>query len=123
MVDVAVRDGLKWTQVGAGVIPAWVADMDFPPPEAVREAVLRRVDTDLGYPGWLDDSTVGGPLAEAFSERMEARYDFHTDPGLVRSFTDLNQILQIVLHLMLSRGMACWCTPPRTTRSWTRCGP
>ncbi|GAA1006889.1 aminotransferase [Acrocarpospora pleiomorpha] len=103
MADVAGRDGLKWAQVAAGVIPAWVADMDFPPPEAVREAVLRRVDTDLGYPGWLDDSTVG-PLAEAFAERMESRYDFRPDPGLVRSFTNLNQILQIVLHLMTEPG-------------------
>ncbi|GAA0376994.1 aminotransferase class I/II-fold pyridoxal phosphate-dependent enzyme [Acrocarpospora corrugata] len=103
LADVAVRDGLKWTQVGPGVIPAWVADMDFPPPEAVREAVARRVATDLGYPGWLDDATVG-PLAEAFSERMETRYGFQADPTLVRAFTDLNQVLQIILHLLTEPG-------------------
>ncbi|WP_214107712.1 MalY/PatB family protein [Acrocarpospora catenulata] len=97
------RDGLKWTLIGPGVIPAWVADMDFPPPDAVREAVLRRIDTDLGYPSWLDDFSVG-PLAEAFAERMEGRYGFRADPGLVRSFTDLNQALQIVLHLMTEPG-------------------
>ncbi|GIH28551.1 aminotransferase [Acrocarpospora phusangensis] len=102
LADAAVRDGLKWTQVRPGVIPAWVADMDFPPPEAVREAVARRVDTDLGYPNWLDDSV--GPLAEAFAERMETRYGFQPDPGLVRTFSELNQILQIVLHLMTKPG-------------------
>ncbi|MBO3749124.1 aminotransferase class I/II-fold pyridoxal phosphate-dependent enzyme [Streptosporangiaceae bacterium NEAU-GS5] len=103
-LDEAVRrDGIKWRRVPREVIPAWVADMDFAPPPAVREAVLERIDTDLGYPGWLDDPT-GGPLGPAFAERMETRYGFRTDPSHVRAFTDLNQALQIILHLMTEPG-------------------
>ncbi|GAA0365039.1 aminotransferase class I/II-fold pyridoxal phosphate-dependent enzyme [Microbispora corallina] len=97
------RDGIKWARAASGVIPAWVADMDFPVPDAVREAVARRAATDLGYPEWLDQPSAG-PLAEAFAERMEARYGWHADPGHVRSYTDINQALQVLLHVMTRPG-------------------
>ncbi|GAA4201014.1 MalY/PatB family protein [Microbispora amethystogenes] len=99
------RDGIKWALAAPGVIPAWVADMDFPVPEAVREAVARRAAMDLGYPAWLDQPTAG-PLAEAFAERMEARYGWRADPAHVRSYTDINQALQVLLHLMTEPGDA-----------------
>ncbi|WP_327047026.1 aminotransferase class I/II-fold pyridoxal phosphate-dependent enzyme [Microbispora sp. NBC_01189] len=99
------RDGIKWALAAPGVIPAWVADMDFSVPEVVREAVARRAATDLGYPAWLDEPTAG-PLAEAFAERMEARYGWRADPAHVRSYTDLNQALQVLLHLMTEPGDA-----------------
>nr|WP_271170464.1 aminotransferase class I/II-fold pyridoxal phosphate-dependent enzyme [Microbispora rosea]GLJ82939.1 aminotransferase [Microbispora rosea subsp. aerata] len=99
------RDGIKWALVASDMIPAWVADMDFPVPDAVREAVARRAATDLGYPAWLDQPTAG-PLAEAFAERMEARYGWRADPAHVRSFTDLNQALQVLLHLTTGPGDA-----------------
>ncbi|WP_433224037.1 MalY/PatB family protein [Microtetraspora malaysiensis] len=97
------RDGLKWSETAPGVIPSWVADMDFPVPEAVREALIRRVETDLGYPTWIDQPTVG-PLGEAFAERMETRYGFRLDPGHVRSYSDVNQALQVLLHLTTRPG-------------------
>ena len=33
------RVGIKWTKYGPGVVPAWVADMDFDPPTPVLEAL------------------------------------------------------------------------------------
>ncbi|GAA3159388.1 aminotransferase class I/II-fold pyridoxal phosphate-dependent enzyme [Planomonospora alba] len=103
--DLTDRDGAKWSSAGPGVIPAWVADMDFPVAPAVREALIRRARGDLGYPSWLD-RLGDGPLAEAFAERMERRYGWHADPGHVRSFTDINQALQVVLHLATRPGDA-----------------
>jgi cysteine-S-conjugate beta-lyase len=97
------HDGTKWATTPPGVIPAWVADMDFPVPDAVREAVIRRVETDLGYPTWVDEPNAG-PLAEAFAERMEAMYGFRIDPGQVRSFTDIAQALQVILRLTTRPG-------------------
>ncbi|MEV5739307.1 aminotransferase class I/II-fold pyridoxal phosphate-dependent enzyme [Microbispora rosea] len=99
------RDGIKWARAASGVIPAWVADMDFPVPEAVTEAIARRAATDLGYPAWLEEPTAG-PLAEAFAERMETRYGWRADPAHVRSYTDLNQALQVLLHVMTDPGDA-----------------
>jgi cysteine-S-conjugate beta-lyase len=99
------RTGMKWAVAGPGVLPAWVADMDFPIPPRVREAIVRRVDTDLGYPIWTD-SGEGMRLPEAFAERMERRYDFTPDPGYVRTFTDVNQALQVILHVATRPGDA-----------------
>ncbi|MEW9529911.1 MalY/PatB family protein [Microbispora sp. NPDC049125] len=99
------RDGIKWAHAAPDVIPAWVADMDFPTPDAVVDAVTRRLKTDLGYPAWLDIPNCP-PLAEAFAERMETRYGWHADPGHVRPYTDVNQALQVLLDVMTSPGDA-----------------
>ncbi|MGP8298550.1 MalY/PatB family protein [Streptomyces inhibens] len=97
------RDGEKWAVAKDGVLPAWVADMDFPIAPAIREAVLRRVDTDLGYPAWYDMSE-GGPLGEVFARRMHRRHGFAADPTHVRLFTDINQAMQVVLQLGTAPG-------------------
>ncbi|MDR8411544.1 aminotransferase class I/II-fold pyridoxal phosphate-dependent enzyme [Nonomuraea sp. 3-1Str] len=99
----ALHDGLKWAKAGPGVIPAWVADMDLPTAPAVAEALRRRAEGDLGYPIWLDDPGCG-PLAEAFAERMAARYSWSPDPGFVRTFSDINQALQVILHVWTRPG-------------------
>ncbi len=97
------RTGMKWAVAEPGVLPAWVADMDFPIPPRVREAIIRCVDTDLGYPIWTD-SGEGMRLAEAFAERMERRYGFAPDPAYVRTFTDVHQALQVILHVATRPG-------------------
>lgn len=99
----SVHDGLKWAAVEPGVIPAWVADMDLPTAPAVQEVLAKRAAGDLGYPAWLLDPTAG-PLAEAFAERMSARYGWDADPSLVRSFNDLNQALQVLLQIWTRPG-------------------
>ncbi|MCG5219851.1 aminotransferase class I/II-fold pyridoxal phosphate-dependent enzyme [Streptosporangium soli] len=96
------RQGLKWAQTEPGVIPAWVADMDFPTAPAIVEAVTAAA-TDLTYPSWLDEPTAG-PLATAFAERMEQRYGWSPDPGHVRAYSDINQSLQVILHLLTRPG-------------------
>lgn len=110
MIDASVgepfrarNDGIKWAKAAPDVIPAWVADMDMPTAPAVVEALRRRAEGDLGYPAWLDDHR-GGPLAEAFAERMAARYGWEPDPTLVRSYTDINQALQVLLHVWTEPG-------------------
>jgi cystathionine beta-lyase len=99
------RRGMKWAVAGPDELPAWVADMDFPIPPSVRAALVRRVDTDLGYPTWTG-SREGLELPEAFAERMERRYGCTFDPSHVRQFTDVNQALQVVLHVATRPGDA-----------------
>ncbi|WP_245642373.1 MalY/PatB family protein [Nonomuraea candida] len=94
---------MKWAAVEPDVIPAWVADMDLPTAPAVADVLRRRADGDLGYPAWLLDPT-GGPLAEAFAERMAGKFGWRADPGLVRPFNDLNQALQVLLQLWTEPG-------------------
>ncbi|HEX6470343.1 MAG TPA: aminotransferase class I/II-fold pyridoxal phosphate-dependent enzyme [Streptosporangiaceae bacterium] len=97
------RPGVKWAIAGPDVLPAWVADMDFPIPPPVRDALVRRVDTDLGYPLWID-SEHGLALPEAFAERMARRYGFTPEPSYVREFTDVNQALQVILQVATRPG-------------------
>ncbi|MEU1876606.1 aminotransferase class I/II-fold pyridoxal phosphate-dependent enzyme [Streptosporangium sp. NPDC020072] len=103
LATLSLRDGEKWASAPAGVLPAWVADMDFPISPAVRRALVERIDTDLGYPAWYDESR-GGPLGEAFAGRMLGRFGFAADPAHVRLFTDINQAMQVALHFGTSPG-------------------
>lgn len=90
------RPGTKWHRAAPDVLAAWVADMDFDPPPAVRRALEGRLAVgDLGYPEWVG----AGPLADAFAVRMADRYGWSPDPAHVRGFTDVVQALQVVLHL------------------------
>ncbi|MFC0861462.1 MalY/PatB family protein [Sphaerimonospora cavernae] len=103
MTACRARDGIKWGVVPQDVIPSWVADMDFPIADVISEAIARRAATDLGYPTWLEQPGCG-PLADAFTDRMESRYGWRPDPGHVRTYTDLNQALQVLLHLTTRPG-------------------
>lgn len=95
------KPGVKWHRYGPDVLPAWVADMDFPTPPAVRAALVAAVEGgDLGYPAWHG----GTPLRAAFAERMAARYGWEADPARVRELTDVIQGLQLVLHLASAPG-------------------
>lgn len=89
------KQSVKWHRPGPDLVPAWVAETDFPVAPAVRRAVLATLDRgDLGYPDWS-----GHPLAGLFAARMHTRYGWSPDPGHVRGVTDLIQACQILLSL------------------------
>lgn len=104
VAELRQRPGVKWSKAGPDVIPAWVADMDFPPPPPVRDALVRGLG-DLGYPGW-DDHPEDNPLRAVFAEQMRRRYDVVIDPAHVREFTELIQALQAILHVATRPGDA-----------------
>ncbi|UGY94508.1 MalY/PatB family protein [Streptomyces gobiensis] len=93
----------KWRQMTAGVLPAWLAEMDFPVAEPVREGLRRYLAHGaLGYPYWPD----GSPLREAFALRMATRYGWHPEPGHVREFATVTQGVHLALHLATEPGDA-----------------
>ncbi len=97
------RPGIKWRRYGAEVLPAWVADMDYPPPPVVTDALHRAIERgDLGYPDWEDDS----PVRAAFADRMAERYGWEAPASRVRVQTDLIQSFQLLLHLATAPGGA-----------------
>jgi bifunctional pyridoxal-dependent enzyme with beta-cystathionase and maltose regulon repressor activities len=94
------KQSVKWHRPGPQLLPAWVADMDFPVAAPISAAIERTVRAgDLGYPDWPNH-----PLAEPFSHRMHDRYGWQPEPGHVRGVTDLIQALQIVLTLATDPG-------------------
>ncbi|MGH9107079.1 MAG: aminotransferase class I/II-fold pyridoxal phosphate-dependent enzyme [Acidimicrobiales bacterium] len=98
------KAGLKWSaaaEAGDGVIPCWVADMDFPAPAPVREALSGLLEgADLGYPAGDQEAA----LEERWAPRMAARYAWSPRPGQLRVFTDVVQAVQALLHVGTSRG-------------------
>lgn len=85
------RRNSKWTRYAPDVIPAWLAEMDFAPAPAIREAIGRLTrDEDYGYPRRNGDRAEFA-VARAFSERMLMRFGWEVDPTLVLPLADLVQ--------------------------------
>jgi len=72
-----VDDSVKWNRyAGRDVLPLWVADMDFPAPPAVIEALHRRVDHGIfGY------AAPGPQLTAAVVDHLQCRYGWWIDPA------------------------------------------
>ena len=79
------RSSLKWTRYPQDVLPLFVAEMDWPVSERIRDAVIQKVAaSDLGY---IDSA---GPLADAFARFAHDRWGWTVDPGTVRVATDVS---------------------------------
>jgi cystathionine beta-lyase len=87
--------GIKWRLDGPDVLPAWVADMDFPVARVIRDALRDAVDrSDLGYPCL----PATDPVVAAFEHRMRTRFGWDPTPGRARVLTDLKQAFEVVLE-------------------------
>ena len=69
---------LKWQHHPAGVLPLWVADMDFPTAKPIQEALEAYAKSNnLGYPSW--DGLPG--LKESVQERLRTRHGWEVEPS------------------------------------------
>lgn len=102
-LDVAklrARRGEKWRQYEPDVLPAWVAEMDYPLAEPVRAVVEEALaHDDLGYP--LESHQ---PLQLAFAERMETRFGWRIDPRRVEVLSEVVQGIYVAIDRMSARG-------------------
>ena len=95
------KQGVKWHRSRGELLAAWVADMDFPAPTVVTDALRAYVDrADLGYADFRN----GTGLAELFAGRMAARHGWAPDPSLVHDVCDVVQGVRMVVHLMTQPG-------------------
>ena len=109
------KPGVKWAQAGAGVIPCWIADMDFPTPEPVMKALAGLVSTgDLGYS--TGDEQVC--LEQNWAARMADRYCWHPQPAPLRVFCDVVQAVQVVVDLVTSPGDGVLLLTPSYPPLW-----
>jgi cysteine-S-conjugate beta-lyase len=84
----------KWQRYGSPMLPAWVAEMDFPIAEPVRQVLTRAIELDdFGYPAGLDERRV----PEAFAERMRQRYGWNAAAERVVVLSDVVQGLYLSL--------------------------
>jgi cystathionine beta-lyase len=93
VIDRRATDSNKWRKFPADVLPLWVADMDFPSPPAVVQALRARVEH--GFFGYLHEQH---DLPEVVAERLAKRYGWRVSPeaviGLPGVIAGFNQALK-----------------------------
>ena len=109
-----LRRSAKWARYPADVLPAWVAEMDFPLAEPVRVALAEAVELDdTGY-AWPE----GLELAESFAAFAAERLDWQVDPAAVSPSSDVvGGDHRGAAARSPSRASGSSSTPPSTTRS------
>jgi cystathionine beta-lyase len=95
------RRGEKWATFPPDVLPAWVADMDFPLAEPIAAYLDElRESNDLGYPV----NPTPAALPSVFAQRMTERFGWSVDPERVEVLTDVVQGIYIALWNLTSAG-------------------
>lgn len=83
LIERKKTDSAKWDNVNTlfgsdDVLPLWVADMDFPAPAPVVEAIVRRAEHPIyGY------TRVPAGLIQAILQRMDNRFGWKIDPSWI----------------------------------------
>jgi len=109
LTELRRRRGEKWQDYPADVIPAWVADMDFPVAPAIAKQLAERVAIhDLGYP---QNPTPEG-LPTVFAKRALERFGWTVDPRRVLVLTDVVQGIYVALQTLSSPGDGVVIQPP-----------
>jgi len=74
----------KWTWYPKDVLPMWVADMDFPAPQPIRDELRKVLDQGvLGY------ELTSKPLKETVAARMDRLYGWKVKPDAVVAITGI----------------------------------
>ncbi len=89
---------LKWGMTPEGVIPAWVAEMDFAPAEPVHQAVRDAVERGaMGYPPF---ELGGGELGEAYAGFAKRHFAQEVDPRQVIPTVDVTAGVRLALDVL-----------------------
>ena len=100
------RRSEKWTRYPPDVLPAWVAEMDFPLAPPVRDALLAAVErSDTGYAN-------PGDLPVAFSDYALSRFEWAVPPDRVFIAGDVMLAAAAVLRLTTSADDAVVVNTP-----------
>ena len=93
-------------EVPADVLPAWVAEIDFPLAPPIREALRAAVERD--DTGYAD----AGRLAEVFAGFAASRFGWQVDPTRVRLVADVMSGVAELLRALTEPGDAVVVNPP-----------
>ncbi|MFC6287140.1 MalY/PatB family protein [Nocardioides sp. GCM10027113] len=90
----------KWGQVDDGVLPAWVAEMDYAVAPVIEEAVVAAVRLGMtGYPSFQD-----GELGAAYAGFAARHFDHHVDPAWVIPVVDVTAGMRLALDVLSDPG-------------------
>ncbi len=95
------RRGEKWQQYPPDVLPAWVAEMDFPLAAPIRRVLEDALaHDDLGYP----INPRPQDLPTVFAARMQERFGWRIDPQRALVLTDVVQGIYVALDRFAAPG-------------------
>lgn len=97
---------MKWTKYGPDVLPAWVAETDFPLALPIREVLQHAVARD--DTGYADSSRLG----EAFAGFALGRFGWQVDPERVRLVADVMSAVAELLRVVTEPGDSVVVNPP-----------
>jgi cysteine-S-conjugate beta-lyase len=95
-----LRRSAKWRYFDPDVLPAFVAEMDFPLAPPVKAALAEAVeldDTGYGYPDALG-------LADAYASFAAARFGWEVDPARVAAAPDVVNAITSLLRSLAKPG-------------------
>ena len=99
---------LKWGTMPPGVLPAWVAEMDYALDPVVRDAVLRAVhDGVTGYPTDPEDSGLG----KAYAGFADRHFGWPVDPAWVLPVVDVTAGVRIAIDVLSEQAPVVFPTP------------
>lgn len=88
LAELRRRRTAKWATYDTAVVPAWVAEMDFPLAPPIRAALGELLDTDqTGYPS----GSMVEAVRTAFCARMADRYGWAVEPAQVELTAEVVQ--------------------------------
>ena len=92
------RASAKWTTYPPDVLPAWVAEMDFPLAEPIKQRLRRAINAD--------DCGYAHPVAlpAAFAAFAKSRFGWDVDPSRVRSAPEVMIAIAEILRLVTKPG-------------------
>lgn len=108
LASLQARESVKWTAYPPEVLPAFVAEMDFPLAEPVRSALASAIER--GDTGYANAAAAG--LGEAFSGFAKRRWNWEVDPADVHATTDVVRGLTELLAVLIEPGDGVIVNPP-----------
>jgi cystathionine beta-lyase len=100
------RASVKWTRYPPDVLPAWVAEMDFPLADPIKQRLRRAIDADdCGYANPSE-------LPEAFASFAKSRFGWTGDPSRVRTAPEVMVAVAEILRVVTKPGDGVVINPP-----------
>jgi len=107
VLDRRGTNSAKWKFYGPDILPLWVADMDFPAPEPVQEALRRAVEHGIfGYEFPTKE------LRETIAARMNRLYGWQISPEMVIAIPGVIAGFNAAARTVCTAGQGILVQPP-----------
>ena len=103
VIDRRPWDSIKWDKYrGIDMLPLWIADMDYPTPKFVVEAIRNRLEHPI-----LGCSSVPDELNETFVEWAAKKFNWHVNVDWLVWMHSVMTGVDIAVRIIGKRGATC----------------